>query len=350
MGLAHTILAIAVAATCACLPYADDNRDVGDGAADAVPAVDSTLADEGADEGVGGGDSEAGPCDTCDAGADGSDGLTALEHVRLWLAADWGPECQFGPDPYGPGTVVRWPDKSGHHNDAFPAPGHSGPICNDQQHLAEVDAGFAVPMPYFSAPPEDGGDLLEGTLDVDLSFLAQSSYTIFVVERRWFGPPTNQASTAELFLGTTVPPTDELTGRACPARANQALQLGYFYSSNVPRLTFDQTCNGMGSDLPGAPDGGPLPFSQETFEFALSGGHEFWVNGTPVNANLDLRPLASAQGGAIGRGLVQTTAAGLDPRYRGDISEIIVYDTALGEEERTAVEQRLAFHWHLQPH
>jgi hypothetical protein len=56
-----------------------------------------------------------------------------------------------------------------------------------------------------------------------------------------------------------------------------------------------------------------------------------------------------AAGGAIGRAVLQTTASPYDQRFNGDIAQVIVYDTALADADRSALEQYLARRWSIGP-
>jgi hypothetical protein len=67
----------------------------------------------------------------------------------------------------------------------------------------------------------------------------------------------------------------------------------------------------------------------------------------PVAIDSDTSPLSTASDGAIGRALVQTTILGVDPRFRGDIAEVIVYDTALSDSDRAAVDTYLTNRWQV---
>lgn len=57
----------------------------------------------------------------------------------------------------------------------------------------------------------------------------------------------------------------------------------------------------------------------------------------------DQTELTSAPFGAIGRGIIANSKS--DTRFRGDIAEIVIYDTALDTGEKNKVEMYLGRHW-----
>jgi hypothetical protein len=190
--------------------------------------------------------------------------------------------------------------------------------------------------------------VVDETLDVDLGFLVNSNYTIFVVERRWADYPSRSTS-GEYFLGTAVPATVEQKGASAwctPGPVNETLQFGYSYTNSDIILGADQGCGAgliaIAASVPGSP---PAPLSEDTLSFDNTRGHELWANGVPVAANVDTSALSYADGGAIGRASLVTTMFGYDMRFRGDIAEVLVYDTALDSPNQVAIETYLRAHW-----
>jgi hypothetical protein len=247
-------------------------------------------------------------------------------HLRLWLAANVGITCVSQ-------RVTSWADQSGNHDDATIMRNQLGPQCQIQQnpHLIHT-----IDVPYFSAPISTSNpNVIDETLDVNLSFLLRSSYTIFVAARRAADYALGNATKTEMLLGTSI--ADETAG--CAGSTNGALGLGYVYNNpSAIEFVFDQGCNGVFASAPGVP---PSMVNVDTGEFDEFRGHETWVNGAPAAANADVAPLSRASGGAIGRAYVVTNITGTDQRFRGDIAEVIVYDTAFADVDRLTIERYL---------
>jgi hypothetical protein len=314
--------------------------DESDHAGDAEAAVDASHAQEASDATDGHDEVEDVSVDAMgdeevvlEAASDAppSPPTVASSHLRLWLTAKTGITCTSG-------RVTNWADQSQNHDDALPQNNQLGPQC---QISASPHLLNGIDLPSFSAPTANG-NIIDETLDVNLAFLANSNYTIFAVERRWADYPTGY----EFVLGTTVPLALEVTWPGCgPSSANKALAFGYVYYNGGPQFTLDQVCNTLwatvvGSVLPPP----PIAPSEETALFDVASGHKLWVSGFPVVANADTNPLAYAGGGAIGRSVDQTPAS-TDPRFRGDIAEVIVYDAALSDSDRLTVEAYLKDFW-----
>ena len=239
--------------------------------------------------------------------------------------------------------MSSWVDQSGHGNNATLQHGQLGPQCSKAASLHGVGG---VELPDLSAPKN--GNIVDETLDVDLSFLAGSNYTVFAVERRWADYPDGDSLNMEQVLGTTMRPDVEAQNPTqCGVYpADLMLGFGYRYNDVAATFVFDQWCDDE-IVVSAAPVSNPPPASltEETAMFDGARGHELWINGTPMAANANQNPLFYAGGGAIGRALVQTTLSGQDPRFRGDIAEVLVYDSALEDVDRLAVESNLKQHW-----
>jgi hypothetical protein len=202
-----------------------------------------------------------------------------------------------------------------------------------------------VDVPYFSAPVSSTApNVVDETLDVDLSFLAESSYAIFAVERRWADPPL----TAEYFLGTSLATALE-PNHSCPANQNTVLSLGYIKAQGSFLVSLDHGCNQLNAPIKTVPPTPPAPPALTTAMFGKTSGRELWINGAPVAQDLNQLALATATGGAIGRSVMQTTVSREELRYRGDIAEIAIYDTTLSDADRVAIEKGLSARWALQP-
>jgi hypothetical protein len=251
----------------------------------------------------------------------------APDHLRLWLTADHGIACSTG-------RVAKWEDQSGRANDAWPQYGQLGPQCDLSSHRYN-----GVMLPYFSAPKT--ANARDETLDIDLNCLVHVQYTVFVVERRW-ADYQDHSSSAEYVVGTTVEGLDQSNLDA--GCANGAFQFGYAYTGGGPELVLDQDCNKAARAVKRVPTNGPADLSEETAEYSTSWGRALWIPGAqPAYVN-DQTQLMKAYGGAIGRGIVVDSK--LDTRFRGDIAEIVIYDTALDSADMAKIEKYLALHWH----
>lgn len=245
---------------------------------------------------------------------------------RLWLTADWGLDCAAG-------LVDRWTDASGHGDDASLQRGQIGPFCQIATHTIN-----GIDVPYFAAP---GAIAVDGTLDVDLSFLAGSAYTIFVVERRWV--TVSYSAHANFLIGTDSPDQSHLSD--C-SNVDQALQIGYVYYSGFPQFVVDHTCDNLLATVSVTSDA-PEPVSYDTLRFDPTVGRQIYLDGLQRASDNRQLPIAPAQGGAIGRAYSSTDST--DARFVGDIAEVIVYDAALVDTDRLAVEAYLRKHWMLDP-
>jgi hypothetical protein len=309
-----------------------DVRSTSDGAADAGAegASEAASGDASTDESTGT-ESGDGPIEaSLDTDQPALNVVVPL-NLRLWLTADKGITCSSG-------RVTKWADQSGAGRDATLQLGQLGPECQlmPAPHLIN-----GMDIPYFSAPAN--GNVVDETLDVDLTFLANSAYTLFVVERRWFDAP--DASWSENLLGTNIPVEANLNLDCASRPPDSVLQFGYVYYQGTPQLSFDQECDGIQANIAAAPARPPAPVGQDTAIFDPVVGHAVWRDGVQLLNNAFVSSLLTAANGAVGRGVVMTTATGLDGRFRGDIAEVLVYDAALSDVERRAVEGYLKGHW-----
>jgi hypothetical protein len=275
-----------------------------------------------------------------DAGTDAPPGpvpiAVAPSNLRLWLTADKAMPCDHG-------RVTIWHDQSGRGDDAVLQHAQLGPQCLGP---TSAHAANGVALPYFSRPMSaTTPNVVDETLDVDLQFLASSSYTIFAIERRW----ADQGGT---LVGTTLPIPDQhpfTCNNLQGVLPNSLVSFGYtFYGSNAaPQITLDQVCNVLiapaTSFVPNPP---PAPLTEDMARFDTQSGHELWVNGVRVDFNADTSPATIALSGAVGRGYADSSW-GYDARFDGDIAEILVYDTALDDASRLRVENYLRAHWSL---
>ena len=261
----------------------------------------------------------------------------AQGHLNLWLTADRGVTCTGGAQ-----RITTWADQSSHHRDAT-AGNHAGPRCNAAGHTyASVD------LPFFDAPAPPANapqPVAEGTLDVDLGFLAGKDYTIFVVERRWGDRASNEGST---LLGTDVP----LFPNACPGEKNRVLGFGYVYYSGFPELQNEQNClNGTKGGVPdaSAPPPSPLVYDMTSLSQSADDGgglRQVSQNGTLLGPGIPSGTLSGIVGGSIGRWLSPLAANG-DMRFLGDIAEVVIFDATLSTNEQQQMTAYLKTHWGL---
>lgn len=174
------------------------------------------------------------------------------------------------------------------------------------------------------------------TLGIDLSFLAGTDYTIFVVEQR-------RAATANYFIGKSVAQT-----------SNTSLELGYSGTSTL-RWTHGDATNaytvGAGASYTTGKIDAYTTASPRLSAFVNStiaagaGAASFnhYMNGSSTastKANIGtpaLGTLTSYTNGSIG--------SSFSTYFTGDIGEIIIYTRALKNEERTAIEDYLSKKW-----
>jgi hypothetical protein len=292
-----------------------------------------------ADAGDSGGSDGDDPGD--DAGVDSGLTLPPIEpsHLQLWLTADRGVSCANG-------EITDWADQSGHARPVTSG-SHKGPECPATGH-----ALAGVNLPYFSAPPApgDAGPFNDETLDVDFSFLTNTDYTIFVVERRWEDRPGPRS---ELILGTDYPSGAYIKG------GNNGCQIdfGYVYYDGPPALDLETVCylpySGTRGPAPRVPTPPPARASFDMVRLwqtrddagVVSVSPTVWQNGAKINVGGTSGGRASGfKGGSIGRALGVTD---LDERFIGDIAEIVVFTVGLTDPERLQMEAYFKAHWQL---
>src|SRR5262249_13352001 len=126
-----------------------------------------------------------GPTDAAPACGVGCPANVVPEDLVLWISADVGVTC----DQSTPPRVTGWKDPRDRSPVTLaPVSGKLGPRCDGQ-------TINGTPLPYFDRTTSD---IDNGVLQVDLTPLNDSSYTVFVVERRRTGD-------ARFILGTDVP-------------------------------------------------------------------------------------------------------------------------------------------------
>jgi hypothetical protein len=219
-----------------------------------------------------------------------------------------------------------------------------GPQCQ----ITPAHAVGDVDLPYFSAPVSDANaNPADETLDVDLTYLANGGYSLFVVERRWADYGEDNTTRQEMFLGTTLPLAAQSLAGCSAVVPNQGLAFGYVYYNGPPNLTLDHDCNTLSVAFASVPTPPPSALGEETAVLDTARGRELWANGSPIAVDTSTAVVVHATGGAIGRGFLAEVGLGYDERFRGDIAEVLAYDAALEDSDRVAVEAYLAHHWNL---
>jgi hypothetical protein len=123
--------------------------------------------------------------------------------------------------------------------------------------------------------------------------------------------------------------------------------MGYEYWDSKILFGVGQGCapGGVAFEPAAVPGTPPTALSEESVTLDLVRGMELWVDGVHVAANADTSTLTYAAGGSIGRASFVATDFGTDPRFRGDIAEVVIYDTALDDPDRIAIEKYLGARW-----
>lgn len=221
------------------------------------------------------------------------------EGLRVWLRASSGIAATEG------APVTLWADQSGRANDAR---------WNSLFTFGELAPTFDASNPGAAGQPTvrfEG----QNALELDLNWLAQSDYTIFVVNGR------DRFGLANFYVaGSGFGP-------------NLNLALGY-ERPDLLRLAHFQ--NDL--DVVVEPFAGVLLWSLDTFRFARSEGRRIFRDGSLTASDRNLQPLVSNLGSTLGH----FRTYGPLFWFRGDLAEVVVYDRALSDQERLRVEAELA--------
>ena len=219
--------------------------------------------------------------------------------ILAWLRSDTGISAADGE------SVFTWIDQSGQGNNAlwnaFNAFGELPPILD-----ASNPAAAGQPTVRFNG---------QNALELDLTGLAGSDYTIFVVNAR------DRFGLANFYIaGDTAVP-------------NQNLTLGYEQVSLLRQAHFN---NDLDALVP-AYTGTPL-WALDTFVFDQAVGRTIYQEGSLLAADSNTIPLMSNTGTTLGH----FRAFGNIFWFQGDLAEVVVYDRALSDSERRRVESELA--------
>ena len=158
-----------------------------------------------------------------------------------------------------------------------------------------------------------------GYFNVDGSFLNNTNYTIFVVEKR------QSANSNNYFLGDSANNSN-----------NQSLLLGYNSDASVIHSQSGTTLTNASTasvDSYANYNDKPRIF---TFKFDTTSGSKTYINGTLSGENTtNLAPLTNVNLLSIGKG------------YSGEIGEVIAFTRSLKTDEKKAVEDYLSKKWSI---
>jgi hypothetical protein len=227
--------------------------------------------------------------------------------LQVWLRAGAGIIAGDGAD------VLVWSDSSNGGNDATFDPANvfdelppvfdaSNPMANDKASVRFNN---------------------QNALELDLSGLAGSDYTIFVVNGR------DRDGLANFYIAGSEP------------LADRNLVLGYESTSLLRQSHFNRDLDAPVEAYTGNP-----VWSLDTFRFSQLDGKDIFHNGELVASDDEVTPLVSNDGTTLGH----FRAFGGSYWFQGDLSEVVIYDRALGDEERTLVEMTLALRYALPVH
>jgi hypothetical protein len=199
------------------------------------------------------------------------------------------------------GEVSQWSDKSGNNNHATQSNAALRPILNASSYNLKPSLLFNV----------------NDYLDVNLTFMAATSYTVFLsIKRR--NPNT------VCFIGTQ----------------NQTPNDGFHicYRTNTI-FTFAQYFNDIDITVPA------YDFANENGNYIAcrldtTQGHSIFYNGLLTGSNTNTQSLLTGANGVIGAGFDNTTGSKF-------IGEIIVYNKALTDEEIKGINLYLKRKWSI---
>lgn len=253
----------------------------------------------------------------------------------LWVSADVGVTCDQSSSPP---RVTGWNDRrAGSTVTLAPALNKFGPRCDG----ATLNG---TPLPFFDRTTTD---IDNGVLQVDLTPLNGSDYTVFVVERR-------RTSDARFILGTDVPSplTDPgvcIDENFMNPNAHKAYRLGYQGSTTFEAgsYTYDPDPAGTGDCLdPGVSvPTFSTPQAALEIDFLAKGDTHSLTVGTSSSFGTDLDPMGSLMQGHLGRAFNLPSTA--DSRYLGEVAEVVIYKAALSPSDVTAVSSYLKTRWGL---
>lgn len=221
------------------------------------------------------------------------------EGLSVWLRADTGIGAADG------GPVLAWEDQSGQGRDA---------AYNPANGFGELPPAFDASNPGLNGQPTVRF-FNANALELDLAFLADSDYTIFVVNGR------DRFGLANFYIAG-----DSLL-------QDHNLTLGYETVSLLRQAHFNRDLDAVVE-----PYVGTQLWALDSFRFSRTEGKDIYQDGENIASDDVLTPLVSNTGTTLGH----FRAFGGLFWFQGDLAEVIVYDRALSDLERLRVEAELA--------
>jgi hypothetical protein len=209
--------------------------------------------------------------------------------LKAWFRADHGVSTT-------PNTtnVFQWEDSSGFTHHA------SQPTVNNQPSLA-MNVVNGMPAVRFT-----GGQ----TLFFDAGYLIGTNYSLVIVEAR------SKANTGFIFAGGTF-------------TKNEGLGIAY---SDTSTLRLSQWNNDLDMVIPAFTT---PQFAISTGVFDQAKGHALYRTGQAAVMNMEMTPVAGTALDKIYIGAV------LIYNYTGDVAELMVFDVAISDAQRTGIESYL---------
>lgn len=237
----------------------------------------------------------------------------SIPGLQLWLSSDQLVTCANQ-------RVQQWGDRSGQNRNAVAAGGGGGPACGNGATLNG--------KPVLFIPTRLANNLDDYTLNVDMTFLTQQSFSIFAVIRK--------NSDYGDFLSSHTSTAN------CVERRYFALGFGKDTLQSGPFATFHM-CDGLSARTLLA----TAPATTQAFAVGAwldtSSGRAIYINGTRTDFNPSTdakKPLLSVTGGRIGRGAAQTA-------FSGDVAEIVAWPRALDPAEVAGLQTYFRQTWGL---
>lgn len=342
--------AISITAAISCVDDAatasGDGNDDGGGSADSsvtpdgsISTGDGSIGSDGGSNADGDGGPDAGPCP----GETGCPALVGAGHLQLWLRGDKGMDCPVF-------RITTWHDQSTHGRDAIPVLNSDGGAALAPQ--CGVDKINNLTVPTFTDPIPSGGTAStasnDETLHVDLGFLKGHEFTVAIVHKQ----STYLYSTGLLSFANPTHVSSCASGNPGPINAG-AFWLGLthdIYDGGNEQYGTSLECYGT------YPSTSSMAPQLVVYTFDNATGHHLFINsvesalftsvGDASAANLTGVTQDGGENSVIGR-LPPIPAFPLNLRYKGNIAEIVAYDSALSAGDRFVVQTYLKTKWNL---
>ncbi len=163
--------------------------------------------------------------------------------------------------------------------------------------------------------------------------------------RASLGRPHGSERRNEELIGTDAP----AGANGCPSSGFQ-ISLGYAFYDGYPALGYESLCyqplTGTRGQSPATPAQPPAPTTYDMLRLAqnTSASPVVWQNGSKFNGGAASGGSATEfAGGSIGRAF--STAS--ENRFQGDIAEVIVFDSALSDDQAQQMGAYFKQHWGL---